>query len=53
VPLFTAIGLTIALLGLILSWWFVVAGGVITAIAVARWIGDVRRDIGRLPAERR
>ena len=53
VPLFTAIGLTIALLGLILTWWFVVAGGVITAIAVALWIGDVRADIERLPTERR
>jgi hypothetical protein len=52
VPLFTAIGLTVALLGLILSWWFVVAGGVVAVIAIALWIRDVRRDIESLPAER-
>jgi uncharacterized membrane protein len=53
VPLFTAIGLTVALLGLILSWWFVVAGGIVAAIAVGRWIADVRSEIESLPAERR
>jgi uncharacterized membrane protein len=53
VPLFTAIGLTVALLGLILSWWFVVAGGIVAAIAIGRWIADVRSEIESLPAERR
>jgi Cytochrome c oxidase subunit IV len=53
VPLFTAIGLTITLLGLILSWWIVAAGGVITLIAVGRWIAEVRAEIESLPAERR
>ena len=52
VPLFTAIGLTVALLGLILSWLFVVAGGVVALISIALWIRDVRRDIESLPAER-
>jgi hypothetical protein len=52
VPLFTAIGLTVALLGLILSWWFVVAGGIVALISIALWIRDVRRDIESLPAER-
>jgi hypothetical protein len=52
VPLFTAGGITLALVGLILSWWFVVAGGVITLIAVGRWIRDVRAEIASLPAER-
>jgi hypothetical protein len=52
-PLFTAAGITVALLGLILSWWFVVAGGVVTLIALARWIRAAREDIESLPSERR
>jgi hypothetical protein len=52
VPLFTAIGLTVALLGLILSRWFVVAGGIVALIAIGLWIRDVRRDSESLPAER-
>jgi Cytochrome c oxidase subunit IV len=52
VPLFTAAGITLALLGLILTWWFVVAGGVIALLAVWRWIRDVRDEIESLPAER-
>jgi hypothetical protein len=52
-PLFTAGGITLALLGLIWSWWFVAVGGLITLIAVVRWIGAVRADIASLPAGRR
>jgi hypothetical protein len=53
VPMFTAAGITVALLGLILTWWFVVAGGVIALLAIGVWIRDVRADIQNLPAERR
>ena len=53
VPMFTAAGITVALVGLILSWWFVVAGGVIALIAIGRWIRDVRAEIASLPADRR
>jgi Cytochrome c oxidase subunit IV len=49
-PLVTAVGVTIALLGLILSWWFVGAGAAITLFAIWRWIRDVRADIESLPA---
>ncbi len=49
-PMFTAAGLTLALVGLILSWWIVGVGGVITLIALWRWIRDVRLDIERLPS---
>jgi hypothetical protein len=52
-PMFTAAGITVALLGLILTWWFVVAGGVIALLAIGHWIRDVRQDIESLPAERR
>jgi hypothetical protein len=50
VPMFTAIGITLALVGLILAWPFVAAGGLITLISVIRWIRDVRGDIERLPS---
>jgi hypothetical protein len=51
VPLFAAIGITLALVGPILSWWFVGAGGAITLLALGAWIRDVRADIERLPAD--
>jgi hypothetical protein len=53
VPLVTALAITVALVGLVLSWWFVAAGGALFLIAVSRWIRDVREDIESLPTERR
>lgn len=53
VPMFTAAGITLALVGLILAWPFVVVGCLITLFSLARWLLDVRRDIERLPAEHR
>ena len=50
VPMFTAVGMTLALVGLILSWWIVGVGGLITLIAVVKWIRDVRLDIEQLPS---
>jgi hypothetical protein len=53
VPLVMAFGITVALGGLILSWWFVAAGVVIAALALVRWIRDVREEYASLPTERR
>jgi hypothetical protein len=50
VPMFTAIGVTVGLLGLILSWPIVAVGGLITLISVVKWIRDVRQDIEQLPS---
>jgi hypothetical protein len=52
VPMFTGIGLTMALLGLILSWPFVAAGAAITLLAVWRWIKDARDEYESLPRGR-
>jgi hypothetical protein len=52
VPLFTAAGITVALLGLILSWQFVAVGGAIIALCVYLWIKAAARDYERLPRER-
>ena len=51
-PMFMAIGLTIALVGLILSWGFVIAGGLITLLTTWRWIKAAREEYERLPRER-
>jgi hypothetical protein len=53
VPMFTAIGIAVTLIGLILAWPFVAAGAIITFLSVVRWIRDVREDIEELPTESR
>ena len=53
IPLVTAAAITVTLVGLILSWWFVIAGGVVLVIAIGRWISVVREEIASLPTERR
>jgi hypothetical protein len=52
-PLFAAIGITFALVGLILAWWFVAFGLFVTAVTAVIWIRTVRDEIDRLPSERR
>lgn len=50
-PVIVALGTTIAIVGVVLSW-FVFAGGLaITLYAIGRWIADTRRDIADLPLE--
>jgi membrane protein YdbS with pleckstrin-like domain len=51
-PLAVAAGVTISLVGLILSWWFVAFGALVTLIAVVRWARTVRSEIAELPSER-
>jgi hypothetical protein len=53
IPLATAVGITVALVGLILSWLFVVLGSVIFLIAVLRWVKLVRQEMASLPSDRR
>jgi hypothetical protein len=51
-PLYTALSVTIALLGLILSWPIVAAGGALTALCVYFWIKAAAREYEALPRER-
>jgi hypothetical protein len=51
-PLITAVAITVALLGLIWSWWITAAGGVILLFSAVRWIRTVREDMANLPTER-
>jgi len=50
-PVATAFGLTIAIVGVVLSWVIVGIGVVIALIAILRWIGETRQDISELPLE--
>ena len=47
----TAFGLTIAVVGIVLSWVIVGIGLVIALIAIWRWIGETRRETSELPLE--
>ena len=51
IAVMTAFGLTIAVVGVVLSWVLVGIGLVIAVIAIARWIREMRRDTSELPLE--
>jgi hypothetical protein len=51
-PIFAALGITLALTGLILTIWITVAGLVITFVTIVRWISIVSKEIEALPTER-
>jgi hypothetical protein len=50
-PAWTALGVTIALVGVIMSWVIVGIGAAIAGVAILRWIRETRDDIARLPLE--
>ena len=50
-PVLVALGLTIAVVGVVLAPFLVVIGLVITLITLFRWIRDTRRETSELPLE--
>jgi type IV secretory pathway TrbD component len=52
-PIVTAVGLTVVVVGVVQSWIIVALGLIITLVAVVRWIRETRQDIGELPLEHR
>jgi cytochrome c oxidase subunit IV len=50
-PVATAFGISIAVVGVVLSWVIVGIGLVIALIAIVRWIGETRRETAELPLE--
>jgi hypothetical protein len=50
-PLFTAVGVTLALVGITTMIELTVIGVILTVVCVARWIKDTRREIDELPLE--
>ena len=51
-PLLVAFGVTIALVGVTMTWLLTIAGGLLVLVCAVRWIADTRRDISELPLER-
>lgn len=50
-PLLTAVGITIAVVGVTTSLILVIGGAVLTIACIARWIADTRREIDELPLD--
>jgi len=50
-PVWTAFGLTVALVGILLSWVICGIGVVIALVAIVRWIREAREEISDLPLE--
>jgi type IV secretory pathway TrbD component len=48
-PIITAVGIAIAVVGVVQSWFIVALGVVITLFAVVRWVRETREDIAELP----
>jgi Cytochrome c oxidase subunit IV len=51
IPVMTAFGLTLAVVGVVISWILVGIGLVITVVAIGRWIRETRSEISELPLE--
>jgi hypothetical protein len=51
IPVATAFGLTVAVVGVVLNWVLVGIGLVITVIAIGRWVRETRGEISELPLE--
>jgi type IV secretory pathway TrbD component len=48
-PLLLTVGITIALVGVTLSIWLVIFGGILLLWTLARWIIDARKEMAELP----
>jgi hypothetical protein len=49
VPVVLAFGITIAVVGVVLSWVMVVIGALVAVIALVRWIRQTRAEMSELP----
>jgi type IV secretory pathway TrbD component len=52
-PIVTAVGITISVVGVVQSWLIVALGVIVTLVAVVRWVRETRQDIGELPLHHR
>ena len=50
-PVLTALGITLALIGITTFIEFTVIGGVLTIVCIVRWIKDTRQEIDELPLD--
>jgi hypothetical protein len=50
-PVITAAGVSMAVIGVVVWWVLVVIGLIVTIVAVWRWIRETRQDMAELPLE--
>ena len=50
-PVITALGITLAVTGIVITLPVAILGVVITAAAVWRWVGETREEVSELPLE--
>jgi hypothetical protein len=50
-PLLTAVGITLTLIGITTFVELTIAGAILTIVCAIRWIRDTRRDIDELPLD--
>ena len=50
-PMLTAVGITLLLVGITTFIEFTIVGAILTVCCIARWIKDTRREIDELPLE--
>ncbi len=53
VPILNATGVSLALIGLTISWYVTAVGIILFVVTLVRWIRDTRHEISELPAEHR
>lgn len=51
IPLITAVGITLTVIGTTIDWLFSVAGLIIFIVSTVIWIRDTRRDVSQLPED--
>ena len=50
-PVWTAFGIMVGLVGILLSWVIAIIGVLIAIFCIVRWIREARQDISDLPLE--
>jgi hypothetical protein len=50
-PLMTAVGITLAIIGITTVIELTILGGIITIVCVYRWITSTRREVSELPLD--
>jgi hypothetical protein len=50
-PVVVALGITLAVVGVVINWVMFGIGVAITVYAIAKWIAETREDIADLPLE--
>ena len=50
-PVMVALGITLAVVGVVLSWFITAIGVAIALVSIVRWIRQTREEMSELPLE--